>query len=139
MHEILIEKTLNAPLTGVWRVLADFSNLSWYPMAERVEQIGEGIGQIRRIYMSGMEHPVDEKLERVDEAQHSFSYSIPGVPMLNYQVTVNLSDGGNGRCDVRWHATFDGVAEGVNADDMVAIMSDTYGSMLSDIERAAQS
>lgn len=136
MHEILIEKTLSAPVTSVWALLEDFANLDWYPPAERVEVIEEDGHLVRRIFMHGMDTPVDEKLEAVDVEQMQFSYTIPGMPMQNYRVVVNLSANG-GNTDVRWHAGFTGVSEGMNADDMVALMTDTYGSMLLDLEKAA--
>ncbi len=136
MHEILIEKTLNATAENVWGVLSRFADLSWYAPAEKVEQIGEGIGQIRRIYMPGMEHPIDEVLESMDEQKREFSYTIPGMPMQDYRVVVRLTEN-NDQCDVRWHATFASVVDGINADDMIGMMRDTYASMLNDIEAAA--
>lgn len=136
MHEILIEKTLNAPTEEVWRVLSSFADLSWYSPAEKVEQIGEGIGQVRRIYMPGMEHPIDEVLQSMDEQKREFSYTIPGMPMQDYKVVVQLSEN-NDQCDVHWHATFSDVIEGINANDMIGMMQDTYSAMLGDIEAAA--
>ncbi|MEM8498165.1 MAG: SRPBCC family protein [Pseudomonadota bacterium] len=136
MHEILIEKTLSAPMKSVWALLEDFANLDWYPPAERVEAVEEDGNLVRRIFMHGMDTPVDEKLEAIDATQMQFSYTIPGMPMQNYRVVVNLSPNG-GNTDVRWHAVFTSVSEGINADDMVALMTDTYGGMLLDLEKAA--
>jgi len=136
MHEILIEKTLNAPLNSVWALLEDFANLDWYPPAERVEAIGEGGTLTRRIFMHGMDTPVDEKLEAIDSEKKQFSYTIPGMPMQDYRVVVNINPNGE-NTDVRWHAGFSGVTEGINADDMIALMTDTYGGMLADLEKAA--
>ena len=139
MHEILIEKTLNASVDQVWSVLSDFGNLDWYPPAERVEVLGEGPGQIRRIYMMGMDTPVDEKLEAIDETARQFSYTIPDMPMQDYRVVVNVNEDRDAKCHVRWHARFSGVGEGMKAEDMIALMTDTYGAMMDDIERAAAS
>lgn len=136
MHEILIEKTLNAPVSAVWPLLEDFANLDWYSPAERVEAINEGTNLVRRIYMHGMDTPVDERLEAVDSEKLQFSYTIPGMPMQNYRVVVNLAANGE-NTDVCWHAGFTGVSEGMNADDMVALMTDTYGGMLLELEKAA--
>ncbi|MFK7734118.1 MAG: SRPBCC family protein [Pseudomonadales bacterium] len=136
MHDILIEKTLSAPASAVWALLEDFANLDWYPPADRVEAIGEGTDLVRRIFMHGMDSPVDEKLEAIDSEQMQFSYTIPDMPMQNYRVVVNLNANEAGT-NVRWHASFSGVSEGINADDMVALMTDTYGGMLLDLEKAA--
>ncbi len=136
MHEILIEKTLNASIDSVWALLEDFANLNWYPPAERVETIEEDGKLVRRIFMHGMDTPVDEVLEAIDPEQKQFSYTIPGMPMQNYRVVVTLG-ANDSNTDVRWHAEFSGVSEGMNADDMVALMTDTYGGMLLDLEKAA--
>lgn len=136
MHEILIEKTLSASAKSVWALLEDFANLDWYPPAERVETIEEDGNLVRRIFMHGMDTPVDEKLEAIDATQMQFSYTIPGVPMQNYRVVVILK-ANDANTEVRWHASFTGVSEGISADDMVALMTDTYGGMLLDLEKAA--
>lgn len=138
MHEILIEKTLSAPVASVWALLEDFANLDWYSPAERVEAIDEGGNLVRRIFMHGMDTSVDEKLEAIDSEKMQFSYTIPGMPMQDYRVVVNLNANGD-KTDIRWHAGFSGVSEGVNADDMVALMTDTYGGMLQELEKAANS
>lgn len=136
MHEILIEKTLNAPVHSVWALLEDFANLDWYAPAERVETIDENGTLVRRIFMHGMDTPVDEKLEAIDAQKMQYSYTIPDMPMHEYRVVVNLSTS-DANTHVRWHASFSGVGEGINAEDMVALMTDTYGAMLADLEQAA--
>jgi len=136
MHEIHIEKTLNASTDKVWAILSRFSDLSWYSPAEKVEQIGEGLGQIRRITMPGMDTSVDEVLESLDEDKLEYSYRIPDTPMQDYRVIVRLTENG-AQCDVRWHATFASVVEGLDANDMIAMMTGVYTSMLDDIEVAA--
>lgn len=137
MHEILIERTLRANTDKVWALLADFANLSWYTPAEEVEQIGQGVGQIRRIFMRGMDTAVEEKLETLDADKKEYSYSIADMPMHDYRVVVRLTESADGQCDLRWHATFSGVSEGLKAEDLIALMTDTYDAMLDDIERAA--
>lgn len=138
MHEILIEKTLAVPASNLWAILERFSDLSWYSPAESVEKIGDGIGEIRRIKMAGMDAPVDEQLEMMDAANMTFAYSIPGTPMQNYKVVAKLRDNA-GQTDVRWHATFESVTEGlgIKPEDMVAMMTDAYSSMFAELELAA--
>jgi len=139
VYEILIEETLAVGTDNVWALVENFADLSWYPPAEKVEKVGDGIGQIRRIHMAGMDQPIDEKLESLDAAKREISYSIPGMPMQDYRVVVQLNENSSnpGHCDVRWHATFTGVTDGLNGDDLAAMMKDTYASMLADIEKAA--
>ena len=70
MHVIEVERELNVPIEELWSLVADFSNLSWYPTAEKVEKIGEGIGEIRRITMPGMPTAIEERLMELDPQQH---------------------------------------------------------------------
>lgn len=139
MFEVLIEETLKANPDKVWALVENFADLSWYPPAEKVEKIGEGVGQIRRIHMAGMDNPVDEILESLDAEKRQFSYTIPEMPMHDYRVVVNIAANAaeSSHCDVRWHATFSGVSEGLSGDDMANMMKDAYTGMLGDIEKAA--
>ena len=115
-------------------MVADFANLNWFAGAERVEKRGEGIGQVRSIYMPGMDQPVEEKLLAMDADSHSFEYEVleGGVNIMqDYRVVASLTNAGEGRTLARWDASFSGVsAEGVSPDDMIGVMQDTYGGML---------
>lgn len=141
MYELLIEETLEASADRVWALVENFADLSWYPPAEKVEKIGDGVGQIRRIHMAGMPNPIDEKLESLDSVKREISYSIPDMPMHDYKVVVNVAANAAqaAHCDVRWHATFSGVSDGLNGDDLANMMKETYTSMLADIQKAASS
>lgn len=121
-------------MDAVWAVVADFANLDWYRGAERVEKVGDGVGQVRRIYMPGMDAPVEEELLAIDHERHSLEYEVLEGEiniMQNYRVVASLADAGNGRTHARWDASFSGVSvEGVSPEDMIGVMRDTYGAML---------
>ena len=139
MHEIIAERTINAPVEKVWALVSDFANLSWYSGAEKVEHIrsgnADGNGDIRRITMPGMPEPVDEVLDSIDAANHSLSYHIPKTAMEGYRVTVSLTAAGSAQTAAKWHASFDRVsAEGLTPEMMIEIMEGTYSAMLGDIE-----
>ena len=41
MHKIHVERELQVPLQKLWPIVRDFSNLSWFQAAEKVERVGE--------------------------------------------------------------------------------------------------
>lgn len=141
IYTFKVEKTLAAPRDKVWSVVADFSNLDWFGGAERVEQVGEGVGQVRRIFMPGMEHPVEEKLLALDAGSYSIEYQVleGAVNVLkDYRVVASLEDCGDGETLARWDASFSGVAaEGVEPEGMIAVMTDMYDGMLDAIAAEA--
>ena len=141
MHEIIAEKTLNAPIDKVWALVADFSNLSWYSPAKKVEKIpsnnADGSGEIRRIHMPDMPNPVDEVLDSIDNDNHTLRYHIPETPMANYAVTVSLTAKGD-QTHAKWHASFSDVTmEGLEPEMMIGMMQQTYSGMLDEIEAAS--
>ncbi|WP_116366549.1 SRPBCC family protein [Parahaliea mediterranea] len=142
MYTFCVEKTLEAPLDKVWQVVSDFANLDWFGGAERVEQVGEGVGQVRRIFMPGSEQPVEEKLLALDHQRHSLEYQVleGGVNVMqDYRVVASLEPAGDGTA-ARWDASFSGVAvEGVEPQSMIAVMQDMYGGMLDAIAAEARS
>ncbi|GAB3285714.1 SRPBCC family protein [Parahaliea aestuarii] len=141
MYTFCVEKTLDAPLEKVWQVVSDFSNLDWFAGAERVEQVGEGVGQVRRIFMPGSEQPVEEKLLALDPERHSLEYQVleGGVNIMqDYRVVASLEQAGDGTT-ARWDASFSGVSvESVEPESMSAMMQDMYGGMLDAIAAEAK-
>lgn len=123
-------------------MVSDFANLDWFEGATRVEPVGEGIGQVRRIYMPGMDEPVEEKLLALDNERHSLEYAVleGGMNVMrDYRVVASLSDAGDGRTQARWEAAFSGVAaEGVSPEDMIGVMQGTYEGMLDAIAAEAR-
>ena len=142
MHEFTVEKTLDVPKHKLWDLVADFANLDWYQGAERVEREGEGIGQIRRIFMPGMDQAVEEQLLALDPDNCTLEYTVlEGAVniMRDYRVSAHLQDVDGGGTRATWQASFSGVTvEGVAPADMVAVMQSTYDSMLDAMAAAAR-
>jgi hypothetical protein len=80
MPRIAIVKEVDAPATSVWALLADFADVSWIPVAERVEVAGEGIGMSRSIYGAG-DRPAVETLTLLDDDRMRLGYSIADIPL----------------------------------------------------------
>jgi hypothetical protein len=141
MYEFTVDKTLDAPLDKVWAVVADFANLDWFAGAERVESVGEGAGQVRRIFMPGSDQPVEEKLLVLAPATHQLQYAVLEGPvniMRDYRVVASLADAGEGKTRAVWQASFSGVTiDAVSPEDMINVMQVTYDGMLGAVAIAA--
>jgi hypothetical protein len=140
MHAIKVERVLNVPIEKLWSLVSDFSNLSWYPPAEKVEKIGEGIGEIRRITMPGMPAAIDERLMELDPQQHRLVYQVLENEiniMQDYTVVARLRSVDEATTVALWQGEFSGVAGDLEPQMMIDIMTDTYGSMLMEMEQAA--
>jgi uncharacterized protein YndB with AHSA1/START domain len=140
MHTIKVERELNVPIEKLWSLVADFANLSWYPPAEKVEKIGEGIGEVRRITMPGMPAAIEERLMELDPQQHRLVYRVLENEiniMQDYTVVARLRSVDEATTVALWQGEFSGVAGDLEPQMMIDIMTDTYGSMLMEMEQAA--
>jgi hypothetical protein len=136
--ECIVERELSAYFDRVWALVSNFGDLGWYETAERVEVIGEGTGQTRRIHIAGIEATVDEVLDSIDEEAHAIHYRVLKgdlVPFDDYTVTATITDVGNGKTHARWYATYG--PGGLSEEDALGLMQGNYTAMLDMIERAA--
>jgi carbon monoxide dehydrogenase subunit G len=109
MPEIRVEQEIQAAPEAVWPVISDFAGLDrLMPGLEKVEVEGSGVGAVRTVTMKGG-NQVRERLESLDPAQRSFSYSMlpSAMPVQNYLATVRLAPAGPGRTRVTWSSRFD--------------------------------
>ncbi len=108
MADVRIEDEIAGGVDAVWAKIADFGGIEeWAPRLEKCELEGEGVGSVRRISMGGMQ--IGERLEKLDEAGRSLTYSIVEGPMPveNYLATITVSDIGSGRSHIVWTCSFD--------------------------------
>lgn len=138
MASITILKEVAAPGAAVWRLLADFGNVSWIPVAGKVVVEGAGPGMRRHIHGGGGA-PVVERLVAVDPDQQALRYSIDEnnpLPVLRYDATVRVSPVGDSRSVIRWDVSFE--PSGDEAEAASAI-EQIYGVMATWLETAAKS
>lgn len=134
MAKAKVSRDIEAGAHQVWEVLADFGNMGWMEGPDKVEAIGEGIGQVRRIHLGGMD-PIEEVLEALDHEARTLQYSIPKnavIPFDNYLATVVVS-GDEVSCQVDWSCELD---EGeLPAADAQAMMEGAYNSLIDALEK----
>ena len=134
MAKAKVTRDIEAGAHEVWEVVADFGNMGWMEGPEKIESIGEGIGQVRRIHLGGMD-PIEEVLEALDHAARTLQYSIPKnavIPFDNYLATVVVS-GDEKSSQVEWSCELD---EGdLSAADAEAMMVGAYNSLIDALEK----
>ena len=141
MHLIKVERELKVPIEKLWALVSDFSNLSWYSPAEKIEKLGSGIGEIRRITMPGIPTAIEERLLELDPLQHRLVYTVLENEiniMQDYTVEASLRSAGDASTVALWQGQFSGVAGDLEPQIMIDIMTETYVSMLTEMEGAVQ-
>lgn len=107
MGTVTVEKKVAADAAAVWRVLADFGDVTWIPVAGDVRVEGDGPG-MRRYISGGGDEPVVEKLVSIDPDQRSLTYEIEQsnpLPVVSYvsQAVVR----GDSDAIVTWTVTYE--------------------------------
>lgn len=126
--DIEVEQELDFPADTVWAVLSNFSNLSWNaPVVDRVVVEGEGVGMLRRVYMSLNNTPLVQRLDSMDHAERRFSFQIIGgmqVELTNYQTHVHVLPLGDDRCRLEAVLHFDQPL-GAQDDELLFLFEDS--------------
>ena len=92
-------QSLDVPADRVWATFSRFGEIGWLPGIERVEVAGAGVGMIRSLYITGLDAPIEETLESLDDLHRRFSYRVkknPFVPYNDYHATVTVEVAGPG-------------------------------------------
>lgn len=134
MADALVKKRLQYPASRVWELLGNFGDISWVDGFDRVEQIGEGVGMVRRIIVSD-ELSIDERLTAFDEGAMSFSYDFPaGIPfqMTDYRVDAKITPLDDSSCEVQWHARAE--PDGVTEQQAEETMRGLYAGLLDNLQ-----
>ena len=124
MGEIRVEQEIEATADQVWELVRDFGGIKkWNPGIDSCDVEGEGVGAIRTIKMGGV--AVQERLEHIEEATRTFSYSIVSgpVPVENYLASMTIQDA-DGRAKVTWQSTFD--PKGASEEDCANLFKGVY-------------
>ena len=109
MTKVSMTSELNVPASEVWKLIGGFNALpDWHPAVEKSETKGEGEGAVRRLSLVGG-GTIVERLERVDDNERTYTYSIVdgSLPVSNYVATLRVRDPGDGSASVvEWSSEF---------------------------------
>lgn len=139
MPTITVSKDVAAGADAVWALLADFADVRWIPVIDKVEVEGDGPGMCRKIYGSadGAAEPTVETLLWVRPEHKQISYRITNnpLPVDRFEAVVSVadSDAGAGRCQVGWKVDYEPSGDNAGARESIELV---YGMMADWLEAA---
>jgi hypothetical protein len=110
MTKVHLTTELAVPAEMVWNTIGGFNALpDWHPAIAKSVVEKEGANRLRRLSLVGGGEIV-ERLERSDDKERVYSYSILSgpLPVANYTASIRVrqAKGGQG-CTVEWSSEFD--------------------------------
>jgi len=129
MAEVIVKGDFTVSADKLWDLVSDFGNVRWIQGVTKHELEGEGPGMFRVFYV-GDGPAVRERLETVDEARKTVTYTIPeGIPfpVTNYHATMTVSAVGSG-CQLEWKCGCE--PDGVSEAEVSAIFEGMYATMI---------
>jgi hypothetical protein len=130
MIKVKIQKQAHVDAESVWKMLRNFGDMSWFPLAGKIECTGSGPGMVRRIITPDGGH-IDEKLESLDDQDKILAYSIaksPAFPFGDYQAQVAVKSLSSTETGIHWSCSFDPGA--MPESDARAMIEGIYGQLI---------
>ncbi len=129
MAEARVKQNVDVPAERLWRVVADFGDMSWLPDGgANVRTEGSGPGMARLIAMG--DKTIREQLESLDEDARTLVYTIPEnvpFPVTDYRATIRIGEAADG-CEIDWSCRFEPV--GVSDAQAAEMIQGMYGTMI---------
>jgi Polyketide cyclase / dehydrase and lipid transport len=121
--ESSIKGSSTASADAVWAKIGDFCGIGkWHPAIEKCVLSADGKQRTLSLKGGGT---VVEKLEKRDDAAHSYTYSIVEgpLPVANYVSTISVAAAGTGST-ITWSGKYD--AKGASDADAKKTMDGVY-------------
>ena len=119
-----MKTNLDVTADEVWKLIGGFNTLpDWHPAIEKSELEEEG--SMRRLSLAGG-GTIVEKLEKLDDNERVYSYSIidSPLPVSNYIATIRVKEDGEGKTTVEWSSEFE--AEGTAENEAMDVIAGIY-------------
>ena len=126
MAKVALSTHLPMSADDVWNLVGQFNALQdWHPAIESSDL--EDGGKVRRLSLVGGGEIV-ERLERIDDQEHSYRYAIESspLPVSNYVAEIHVIKDEQGGCTVEWSSDF--VASGAPESDATRVIRDIYSA-----------
>jgi hypothetical protein len=124
MAKIKMKTDLNVAADEVWKLIGGFNSLpDWHPAIEKSELQEEG--SMRRLSLAGG-GTIVEKLERLDDSERVYTYSIidSPLPVSNYTATICVKEDSEGKTTVEWSSEFE--AKGAAENEAIDVIAGIY-------------
>ena len=133
MAKVTMNTSLDVSPDKVWELVGGFNALpDWHPAVVKSELQEEGA--MRKLSLAGG-GTITEKLEKVDENERLYSYSIVDspLPVANYSATIRVRDDGSGKTTVEWSGEFN--PEGASENEAVEVIEGIYQAGLDNLKK----
>jgi len=133
MAKVAMSTHLPMSVEDVWGMVGQFNALQdWHP-AIQSSDLEDG-GKVRRLSLAGGGEIV-ERLERLDDQEHSYRYSIESspLPVANYVAEIHVVEDEQGGCTVEWSSDF--VASGAPEADATRVIRDIYSAGFENLKK----
>jgi ribosome-associated toxin RatA of RatAB toxin-antitoxin module len=136
MVKVNLSTKLPVSTKQVWDLIGNFNALpEWHPAIERseIEEEEGGRGVIRRLHLLGG-GTVVERLERLDDSEHLYSYEIleGPLPVADYHATLRVREE-EGGCTVEWSSEFE--PKGAPEQDAAAVIQGIFDAGLENLKK----
>jgi hypothetical protein len=108
---------------ALWKKVGDFCGIGdWHPAVEKCVLNADGKERTLSLKGGGA---IVERLESVDDANHTYTYTIRSgpLPVTNYSSTISVSPDPKGS-SIKWVGTYD--AKGVSDADAKKVIDGIY-------------
>lgn len=135
MMEFEVAKEIDHSADRVWGVMRKFGEIDWVEGFLRVEVLGEGVGMIRRIFVTEDFH-IDERLTAYDEDAKQLAYDFPEsfpFQLSNYRAQVKVSSLAENRSKITWTASGEldeGVTEQQARETVRGLYEGLFGNLV---------
>ncbi len=124
MPKVTMQTELGVSPEQVWELIGGFNALpDWHPSVEK--SVLKRKGEVRELSLAGG-GKIIEKLERLDDGERVYSYTITDspLPVSNYKATIRVKEDDSGTSVVEWSSEFE--ATGAPENDAVRAVQDIY-------------
>lgn len=129
------DTVVDASAATVWKLIGNFNAIDvWHPVVVSSDLSGNGTEpESVRVLTLGDGATVTEPLVSYDADEFSYTYAITEspLPIENYEATISLSVGADGKTVMTWEANFD--AAGASDEEVKEIMTGIYDAGLAKV------
>jgi hypothetical protein len=133
MAKVNMTTDLDVAADQLWSLIGGFNTLpDWHPLVDKSELQNEGSMRILSLASGG---EIVEKLEKYDEKEKIYSYTITDspLPVKNYSAQIKIIDHGEGKSSVEWSSEFE--ADGAPENEALDVITGIFQSGLDNLKK----
>ena len=135
MSKVSMSTSIGVSAEQLWDSIGGFHSFAdWHPGFEKCVIEEQGKVTLRRLYLVGGGEVV-ERLEKTDDDERSYDYSIISspLPINNYKSTIRVLEGEDGKATVQWSCDFE--ADNAPESDMTKLVEGIYSAGFDNLKK----